>query len=133
MKTLSTMSSQFPKCDDSIFRPILWQDAERILGFRIDRRRSYYFCDDPEMNEYFCGGPVYDYGEWVTSCSGCRETEDGHNVGHYEWDNKAKCYIGAGCSECGYTGKRREGMFAPVKMMNTTVMDGHLRNKKKNH
>jgi hypothetical protein len=41
------------------------------------------------------------------SCSGCFESEDGHPVGEYPWDDKAKCYVGAGCKECGYTGKRR--------------------------
>ena len=95
-------------------RRITWKDAEKTLGFRVDRRRAYYFCDDPKMMEYFGGGPIYDYGEWVISCSGCRETEDGHNVGHYKWDAKAKCHIGAGCAECGYTGKRRDGIYAPV-------------------
>lgn len=125
MKTQQTTSEPLPACAGSAFRPIAWQEAERILGFRVDRRRSYYFCDDPEMKEYLGGGPVYDYGEWTTSCSGCRETEDGHNVGHYEWDDKAKCYIGAGCSECGYTGKRRDGIHAPVKMQNSDYPHQH--------
>ena len=44
---------------------------------------------------------------FTRSCSGCYETEDGHPVGEYEWDEKAKCYKGSGCKECGYTGKRR--------------------------
>jgi len=44
---------------------------------------------------------------FTRSCTGCFESEDGHPVGEYPWDSKANCYIGSGCSECGYTGKRR--------------------------
>ncbi len=51
---------------------------------------------------------------WTGSCSGCFETEDGHPVGSYPWDNKAKCYVGAGCEECGYTGKRRNVVWIPI-------------------
>lgn len=45
---------------------------------------------------------------WITrSCSGCLNSVDGHPDGEYPWDAKAGCYVGAGCHECGYTGKRR--------------------------
>jgi len=44
---------------------------------------------------------------WTESCSGCTELVDGQNVNGYPWDAKAKCYVGSGCRECGYTGKRR--------------------------
>lgn len=41
-------------------------------------------------------------------CSGCFETVDGQvPSGWYKFDKKAGCYRGAGCTECGYTGKRR--------------------------
>lgn len=49
--------------------------------------------------------------KWVyhtTPCSGCHEAGDfGGNSGGYSYDQKAHCYIGSGCKECGYTGKRR--------------------------
>ena len=111
-----TNEAALPPVAGSAFRRIGWMEAEKILGCRVNRRKAYWFCDDPEVMEYLMGGPVFEYGEWTTSCSGCRETEDGHNVGHYPWDNKAKCYIGSGCDECGYTGKRRDGMHVPVKI-----------------
>jgi hypothetical protein len=41
-------------------------------------------------------------------CSGCYEPgEYGGNEHLYQWDAKARCRVGAGCRECGYTGKRR--------------------------
>lgn len=45
-------------------------------------------------------------------CTGCFESVDGHvpyqdGKPIYEFDEKARCYRGAGCSECGHTGKRR--------------------------
>ncbi|WP_257817994.1 hypothetical protein [Burkholderia glumae] len=42
-------------------------------------------------------------GFW-RSCSGCHETEDGHPVGKYPYSAILKCYLGAGCSECGGIG-----------------------------
>ena len=53
---------------------------------------------------------------WTSSCTGCHETEDGHNVGHYTWDDKAKCYVGRGCHECGYTGKSRNVVWIPFDL-----------------
>jgi len=101
----------------SAFRRIGWIEAEGHLGGRVDRRKAYYYCDDAQMMDYLCGGPVFEYGEWTESCTGCRETEDGQNVGDYPWDSKAGCYIGAGCDECGYTGKRRSGLHVPAKIL----------------
>ena len=90
------------------------QEAESLIGRRLDRRRAYYFNNDKKLMQYLGGGPVFTYGSWTQSCSGCFETEDGHPVGRYPWDKKHQCYIGAGCSECGYTGKRRDGIHTPV-------------------
>jgi hypothetical protein len=42
-------------------------------------------------------------GFW-RSCSGCHETEDGHDVGHYEYSTALNCTLGGGCSECGGIG-----------------------------
>lgn len=92
-------------------------EAEMHLGGRVDHRKAYFFTDNAEALEMFGGGPVYEYGEWTTSCSGCLETEDGHPVGSYPWDEKAKCRVGSGCEECGYTGKRRDGWFSPATLL----------------
>lgn len=51
---------------------------------------------------------------WTESCSGCFESGDyGGNAHNYPYDQKAQCYIGAGCEECGYTGKRRGAQWVP--------------------
>ncbi|CAD6536089.1 hypothetical protein LMG27952_03105 [Paraburkholderia hiiakae] len=42
-------------------------------------------------------------GFWRT-CSGCHETEDGRDVGHYPFSNVLNCTLGGGCSECGGIG-----------------------------
>lgn len=109
----------------SAFRRIGWREAERLLGGRVDRRKAFYFCDDPQMMEFLCGGPVFEYGEWTTSCSGCFETEDGHPVGEYPWDAKAHCHVGGGCSECGYTGKRRDGWHSPAQLLQNARGEPH--------
>ncbi len=85
------------------------QEAEAILGKRLDRRKRYFFCDDPETKEFFGGGgPIFDYGEWTEPCTGCSET----SMGQYVLGDSEK---GVGCEECGYTGKRRNGFHAPIK------------------
>ncbi len=53
---------------------------------------------------------------WTQSCSGCFETEDGHPVGDYPFDEKAKCHLGAGCEECGYHGKVRNEHWVPFDL-----------------
>jgi hypothetical protein len=46
---------------------------------------------------------------WTTHCTGCTELGDYGQDAHLSpWDAKAMCRIGMGCSECGYTGKRRQ-------------------------
>lgn len=51
---------------------------------------------------------------WTDSCSGCLELGDyGGGSENYIYDEKAKCLVGAGCHECGYTGKRRNELFVP--------------------
>jgi hypothetical protein len=48
----------------------------------------------------------------VNSCSGCCEGgEYGSNLHNYEYDKRRHCHIGAGCFECGYTGKRRSEIW----------------------
>jgi hypothetical protein len=51
---------------------------------------------------------------FTTHCSGC--TELGENMGDahlYPYDAKSRCYVGMGCHECGYTGKRRRIELVP--------------------
>lgn len=66
-------------------------------------------------------------GKWVTwtsECSGCFEGgENGGLAENYPWDEKAKCRIGMGCQECGYTGKRRFRMLAS-ELSGTGQADG---------
>ena len=42
-------------------------------------------------------------GFW-RSCTGCHETEDGYDVGHYSFSPVFKCKVGGGCGECGGLG-----------------------------
>lgn len=41
---------------------------------------------------------------YVIPCSGCYEP---NSPNRYDWDELHQMYIGIGCKECGYTGKRR--------------------------
>jgi hypothetical protein len=51
---------------------------------------------------------------WTGSCSGCCELGDyGSGSENYSYDPKARCLVGAGCEECGFTGKRRNEYFVP--------------------
>lgn len=47
-------------------------------------------------------------GFW-RSCSGCHETNEGYETGHYAYSNVLKCYLGGGCSECGGIGAVWDG------------------------
>lgn len=54
------------------------------------------------------------YARWTESCTGCLESgEYGGNEHYYHYDTKARCHVGSGCDECGYTGKRRENHWVP--------------------
>jgi hypothetical protein len=59
-------------------------------------------------------GEACELARWTDSCSGCTETVDGHNVFEYPIDPKHGCFVGAGCPECGYTGKRRREFWVPM-------------------
>ncbi|MDN7413454.1 hypothetical protein QZM42_33555 [Burkholderia vietnamiensis] len=43
-------------------------------------------------------------GGFWRSCSGCHETNEGHETGHYPYSKILKCHLGGGCSECGGIG-----------------------------
>lgn len=42
-------------------------------------------------------------GFWRT-CSGCHESEDGHDIGHYPHSKTFGCKLGGGCGDCGGIG-----------------------------
>lgn len=98
------------------FQKISYQEAEAIAGMRLDRRRQYYkhtyegaTVDNGYAFNGSCGGPsgkIFTYFEWSSCCSGCAD------------DSEYSAPIrGGGCSECGYTGKRRDGMHTPVEIV----------------
>lgn len=83
---------------------IKWQEAEALAKERVDRRRRYARDDDKLLE--LC--------TFTTSCSGCFEGgEYGGLADNYDWDDKAQCRIGIGCSECGYHGKIRMAEWVP--------------------
>ncbi len=83
------------------------EEAERLHGKRLDRRRKYFLWDDRVCVD----------GKFTNSCSGCFESgEYGQNESYYEYDKKSQCHVGAGCSECGYTGKRVNHFPCPVEI-----------------
>ena len=47
-------------------------------------------------------------GGWWKSCSGCHETSEGCETGHYPYSAIFQCHAGSGCSECGGLGVRWE-------------------------
>lgn len=90
--------------DDDDFDLIDWREAEKLIGRRVDRRRSY-------ARE---GKTLLEMITYTHHCSGCFEGGEYGGLEHnYEWDAKAQCRVGMGCSECGYTGKRRNTDFVP--------------------
>lgn len=62
--------------------------------------------------------------EFTESCSGCHETVEGYETGDYNYDEKAQCYVGAGCDECGFTGKRRRSEWVPFDVMEALARTG---------
>lgn len=38
------------------------------------------------------------------SCTGCHETNEGYETGHYPYSKMFGCFVGSGCSECGGLG-----------------------------
>lgn len=73
-------------------RPIPWERVDALAGRRVDRRRNYAVID----------GQVHEAQQFSRACSGCYD-------GPHTYDAE-----GFGCSECGYTGRRREGFWHPL-------------------
>ncbi len=68
--------------------PLPWPEADLRAGFRLDRRKSWAFIE----------GRLCYSASWTAACSGCA----------YGFEER-----GAGCHECGHTGRRRQGMWVP--------------------
>jgi hypothetical protein len=93
-------------------------EAEKLAGRRLDRRRKYYLVDETV---------IVSAASYTTTCSGCFEGGDYMGNAHnYTWDSKSQCHIGAGCDECGYTGKRVETVLVPIDHLT------HLQRSQKN-
>lgn len=75
--------------------PASFDDVDKVLGRRADRRRNYALID----------GEVCTLHRWSQPCSGC--TCDYETIGTLQ-------SIGSGCSECGYTGRSAISMWIPV-------------------
>jgi hypothetical protein len=68
--------------------PATYEDAERLTGFRLDRRLNYVITEENEVEvRAVC----------TLDCSGCSCGCEGG----------CSCGPSSGCRECGYTGKRR--------------------------
>lgn len=78
-------------------QPIEWDEADKRAGFQLDRRRAWAFVN----------GELCECIRWTQACSGCScDCGDGYGCSH-----------GAGgCSECGYQGVVRQGMWLPVSL-----------------
>jgi len=79
----TTIVDQLIYHDDA---PMDWADADAKAGFRLDRRKSWAFVE----------GEICVSVQWSQACSGCT----------YGFEER-----GGGCSECGYQGRVRNGMW----------------------
>ena len=87
------------------------QEAEKLAGCRLDRRRRYATTEDGKPCET-TGAVLFSLGRWTQPCSGCHETIDGYERDGTTHD-KNGIALGSGCCECGYTGKVRVSMWLP--------------------
>lgn len=74
--------------------PSTYEAAEKIAGLRLDRRKNYAIID----------GQVGESATWSQACTGCYEGHDSFSA------------RGNGCDECGYTGRRRMGLYVPLSI-----------------
>lgn len=81
---------------------ITYQEAEALMGCRLDRRRKYAKREDEQPCED-SGSYAFQLVRFTHECTGCTE------FGDY-----GTRYGGGGCAECGYTGKRRHVSWVPV-------------------
>jgi len=77
------------------------EQAERLHGARLDRRRRYATTDDGEPCD-ITGSYVFEITRWSQPCSGC-------------YSEACLMHMrGSGCVECGYTGRRQNAQWVPV-------------------
>ena len=68
------------------------------------------------------------WSKFTMSCSGCFEPGECMGLAHlYEYDVKRHCYVGAGCEECGYSGKRVERFFVPFDLNDVSRLEEERR------
>lgn len=92
------MPSVMRMTDDG-WKPATYEEAERLAGFKLDRRLNYSITQVGEVEED---------GVVTLACSGCRcGCEGGCSCGTGE--------RGYGCHECGYTGRRRVYFGFPAR------------------
>lgn len=91
------------------------------VGYLATREITRYRRDqDGKRHKVVTSNGQEGYVARVTmSCSGCTEMgEYMSNINGHPYDNKARCHVGFGCEECGFTGKRRREMWIPFDMGN---------------
>ncbi len=67
---------------------------EQAFGVKLDKRKNYAVIR----------GVLCEDASWTRACSGC--TPEYEAIGYCPDQ-------GGGCEECGYTGRRRDGMWVP--------------------
>ncbi|VXC62627.1 conserved hypothetical protein [Sphingomonas sp. AX6] len=72
-------------------RPVSWEEADRLAGRRLDRRKAWAFVE----------GQLCESVQWTEGCSGCT----------YGFEDR-----GGGCDECGYQGRVRNGMWVQAEI-----------------
>lgn len=81
-------------------RQVSIEHAEELAEKRLDRRRNYAVIE----------GQLCSLVRWTDACSGCFEFGEYGGLAHlYGYDKKRGCHVGAGCDECGYTGRPQNG------------------------
>ena len=90
------VTNEYGQISDFTDVPSSFKKADKLAGVRLDRRRNYAIIK----------GEVNQSATWTTPCTGC------------SCDSEYPCMCcqtrGAGCEECGGTGKRRSSMWFPV-------------------
>lgn len=71
--------------------PSTYEEAEKITGFRLDRRSNFLINRDNEVEQE---------AQCTMECSGCSCDCSSCSYGY-------NAHPATGCQECGYTGKRR--------------------------
>lgn len=61
-----------------------------------------------EISDAAVAKAIDEDGGWWKSCSGCHETNEGQETGHYPYSELFRCHVGGGCIECGGLGVRWE-------------------------